>query len=653
MAERTKEDTEEHEYPENFKAELDTSTFYRVRERKIWDLSLLFLEGRQWVGWDAQAGGYTGTVSTARNTNNYKITVNLLLNIYRNLLSKLATTYPSIVVTPASPSTEDILKAQASEILLKYYWNQDDVKNVLMDAFGWMLSCGTVGLHSYYNAEESRVTTEVISPFDLIFEPYVLSPEDSNYIAIRRHTTRAELESAYPDRKELIKDAVDALEQIDRPGAASYGEVPKGRLETFEVYWRDGKHAIILNENYLYKGVNPISTIPIEVIRYSDIPGKLWGIGMVSPLIDMQWLYNKSRSQVLQNIELMANPKWLIPKSCGVNPQAITNRAGEKVFYNAAGGAPTQIAAAPLPSHVFDNITRLQSEMMDVSGIHSTSLGKRAVGVTSGKAMQTLQEMDMSQLQQTQLRIEDHVKNMAESVLELMKAFYTEDKMIRSFDGSGKIVFQQLSNANLVDHPEIFIESNSLFRAEQQDKDRKIFDMLEMGLIDQGTAIKEVSFKTGNKYVVEKMQTMAHAQELLTAATQGFDIEIFKTDDLDSFREVFGSFIRGTEYYSLPLDRQDYIRDIYIAIEQGGASIEDVAKANVLEKVFPRQPEPTATIEQHALNIAGQSSGAAKDQALSESISVGETATGFEETERVLARRGEALMSPRPTGGVG
>jgi hypothetical protein len=46
----------------------------------------------------------------------------------------------------------------------------------------------------------------------------------------------------------------------------------------------------------------------------------------------------------------------------------------------------------------------LQSEMQDVASIHAVSLGKRAVGLTSGKAINALAENDMSQLTRDQLR---------------------------------------------------------------------------------------------------------------------------------------------------------------------------------------------------------------------------------------------------------
>jgi hypothetical protein len=157
----------------------------------------------------------------------------------------------------------------------------------------------------------------------------------------------------------------------------------------------------------------------------------------------------------------MSNPKWLIPKTAGVNPNSITNRPGEKVFYNQAGGTPTQVGAAPLPSHIFDNITRLQSEMMDVSGIHSTTLGKRAVALQTG---------DRSQLQITMQNIEEAVKNLAECIIMLMKEHYNEPRMVRMMDGLGKLIFKELQNTDIVNNPEVFIEAGSLFRNEALDK---------------------------------------------------------------------------------------------------------------------------------------------------------------------------------------
>ena len=623
----------------------------KFNDRSVWDISLLFLEGRQWASYATNIAQNTFVGTPA--VQDYKITVNLLLNIYRNLLSKLATTYPGIVVSPASPSIDDILKAQASEMALKYYWNQNDIKNMLGKSFEWLLTCGTVAYHSYYDPDIDDVITEVVNPFDIIFEPYVSCPDDSQWIGIRRHVAKPELIKSFPKHEKLIEEASDSYSAQNRPGEAALKQGPSDRAEIFEIYWKDGKHGILLGSDYLYKGENQLNRIPIEILRYTQVPGKLWGVGLIAPLIDMQWLYNKSRSQVLKNIELMSNPKWLIPKSAGVNPNAITNRPGEKVYYNAAGGAPQQIGAAALPSHVFDNITRLQSEMMDVSGIHSTSLGKRAVGITSGKAMQTMAELDMSQLQQTQLRIEDRMGKVAENVLGLMKLYYTQNRMVRMFDSAGKIVFKEISNLDITDSPEVFIEAGSLFRSEAQDRDKKIYDMLEMQLINPETALKELSFRTGNKFVMEKMESTAHAQELLQAATMGYDIEIFRTDDMGSFSQVFGDFIRSPAYYELGEERQEYIRDVYIAIENSTMAPEELGMHNLTEKVFPRSVSPKASDDTALAAVMGQGSGGAQSQQLEEVVNMRGAGAGFGAAEKIVSQRAEALISDRSPGGMG
>ncbi len=640
-------------YPTDFKASVETSDFRRVEERRFWDLSLLFLEGKQWAQYDNSTTRLVGGAGF-QGGESWRITVNLLINIYRNILSTLSTEYPSIAVTPATALTDDILKAQATEIALKYYWQKDKLKTKLSLAFSWLLSCGTVGLHSYYDELTEEVTTEVVNPFDLIFEPYVSSPEESDWIAVRRHVKKYELIKQFPKHKKLIEEASDSMDPSNRPGDASFTQIPEGRLEIFEVYWRDGKHAFVLGSDYLYQGFSPLKRIPIQIIRYTEVPGRLWGVGLIAPLIDMQWLYNKSRSQVLQNIELMSNPKWLIPKTAGVNPNAITNRPGEKVFYNQAGGKPEQIGASPLPSHVFDNITRLQSEMMDVSGIHSTTLGKRAVGVTSGKAINALQSGDKSQLMITMTYIEEAAKNLAESVIDLMKHNYKETKMIRMLDGLGTLVYKELKNTDIVDNPEVFIDAGSLFRDEAQDRDAKILNLYEMKLIEPHEALQELSYRTGNKHVVRRMETMAHADELLQAAVQGYDIEIFRTDDLAMFIEVFGGYMRQPIYYTLPPERQDYIRDIFISIETAMLPADqkpDLEETLVNSQVYPKVVPPKKDEEQLQAALT-QNSPQAQAATMNAQLDMEQLVGSMGAAETSLAKGSEALLSTK-RGGMG
>ena len=337
-------------FPTNIKGLLRESYTEKTSERRLWDMSLKFLEGRQWLSFDKRLDGFvTSRMGSDAQT---RVTVNLLLNITRNITSRLALSYPSVVVLPASPSSEDIEKAKSSELALRYYWHNDNVKYTLEAAIKWLVECGTCALHTFYDPDRDCVRTEVVGPYDIFFEKGVISPEDSSWVALRTYVSKHNLKKAYPDKEEII-EAAGADEMSSDYGAVSTGttnEPPKDRISVFEVYWRDGKHAIVIGNTYLFKEDEiPISTFPVQIIRYTEVNRRLWGLSLLAPLLDLQLLYNKARSQIIHNVELMGNPKWLVPKTSGINQQSITSRPGEKIYYNPAGGAPQQVSAAAMP----------------------------------------------------------------------------------------------------------------------------------------------------------------------------------------------------------------------------------------------------------------------------------------------------------------
>lgn len=607
------------DFPQDISSLIDKANTQKGQDVKMWDLSLKFLAGQQWLSYDRNISRHVA----ARNANSggTQVTVNLLLNIYRNVLARLRLAYPGVVVLPASPSSEDIAKAKASETALRYYWMQANIRKELGTVIEWLLTCGTAALHSYYNPTKDQVETKAVNPYDLYFEPDVPSVEDSQWVAIRTIETRDQLKEAYPDFAEEIDHAASRNSADGNYGQPYQDGGPDDRVEIFEIYWRDGRHAISMGDTYLYQDDQyPVDMFPVQVMKYSNIPGRLWGVSMLAPLVDLQWLYNKGRSQVINNVELMSNPKWLVPKTSGVSKAAITDRPGEKIYYNAAGGAPKQVAMAPLPQYVLSNIQNLQVEMQDVAGVHNISLGKRAIGVTSGKAIQALAQQDSGQLQVTQMSIEEATRDMAKTVLLLMRKFYSEEKMMRMLDATGQVVFKQINGSDLVEDPEIFIEAGSLFRDEAQDRDAKIMEMLQLGLISKEVAMQEMTLRTGSSFITEKVQAISHAKDILEAAKRGFEVEIFRNDDVEAFLKVFGDFMREREYYNLEPEQQEYIRDVYVSLVAANVPPEQYEMVRMADKVFPRKPTATAPPEQQASLAVVQGSETAQGQVLDETL---------------------------------
>lgn len=575
-----------------FKEQVDNSRKGKQREERIWDLCLLYLRGKQHVSLDSRSQQYADVRFPKGMT---KATINRLLNGYRNLLAKLSMAYPGITVLPASPSPEDITKAEASEQAIKYFWHRDNVADTLEQACAWLVSTGNAGLQVIYDPDDDEVHMKCISPFDLFFEGGVYTHEQSRWVAVRTFVHRDDLIAAYPKDKSFIKrlsaKSPTPLQSLGRRAfgvaQADVGE-PKNRIEVFEVYTRDGNHMVFVRDKYLFKGKWKGKTLPVQLVRYTNVPNVLWGIGYIQPLIEIQDLYNRARSQVIDIIENHGWPKWLVPRTSGVNKAAITKAAGEKIFYNASGGpAPSQVSPPPLPMHMLDNVRQLIQEIDDIGGLHATSVGKRAVGIESGKAIDALASKDMTQLQVTQRNIEKSVKICAEMVLMMMRTYYREDKMMRMLDETGRVVWNELKMTSIDKDPEVFLEAGTLFRDEKQDRDQKVLEMLQMQLIDPQTALRELDFKTGRSWVVKKMQQHGHARELLQGVLDGYPIEIFPSDDLKTINEVFADFVREEEYYMLDEERQQYIRDVLIAVETFGQQDEETRKMLLQRTVFP------------------------------------------------------------------
>ena len=266
--------------------------------------------------------------------------------------------------------------------------------------------------------------------------------------------------------------------------------------------------------------------------------------------------------------------------------------------------------------------------------------------MSSGAAIQTLADKDMSQLMFTQAAIEKAVRNMAKTVFTLMRAHYKKPKMIRMMDDLGGVIYEEMHSTKILEDPEVFLQAGSLFRREAHDRDAKVLELFQLGLVEKEEVMRELSWRTANRKVSEKVIALHHAQELLGAAIKGMSIEIYATDDLAAFERVFHEFMQTDEYYSLEKERADYIADIYLSIITHGQGEEGYEKAMFQRKVFPRQQMPGVTDRQKAAGLALQGSDMAFNQLLNEQMGAAQQQGTVEDAVSRSAQRQEALISP-------
>lgn len=502
------------------------------------------------------------------------VSVSMLQPLFRNVVARLSVETPSVGVVPSTEAADDIQKAQASEQAAKYLYRTTKMKAVLRKLIEWMAMHGSGGLLTFMDGDD--VGAEAIAPEHIRAEPGVGDPDQSRFLGVVRITTKADLLAQFgdtPGAREAIEQAPPPKVSVMTNGRLGAREAPD-RVEVLEAYTRSGHWFVLVGTSgtVLKCGETPGGCMPLQFVRYTRIPGQFFGMGMVEVAKDVQYAYSSVLNQMLRNARLMTNPKVLIERNSKVDENAFTSAVGEKVLYT--GTKPDVWAPAGLPSYFQTLLPLLQSLMHDMTGIHTTSTGKRASGITSGRAIEALSANDMAQFQSTQDAIEEAVSEDMRCKLLYMKAYYPEEKVVREFDQYGRSIFNTLRATDMVDDPEVFLESGTLFSSEVKDKDQRTLDMLRLGLMGPDEGRKLLSFHLDPMAPVKTIADIEHARRMLgriVAAPPGTPpdqptFDIYPSDNLKVFDDVMGGFIRSPAYEDLSPDRQAAVHQAYLKV---------------------------------------------------------------------------------------
>ena len=585
-------------------------------EVRVWDICRRFIDGLQYGRWKSFDNRNAGTwVTEPSEPGVSRVTVNLLLPIYNRLQAMLAVTTPYIGVRPASMTTTDMIKAKTDGAMIQYLWEARKIPEVFNAAQQWLIVTGNSFIHTYYSKEKDQIEAEVVPPYDLFCQRSVDCIHKSEWLIKRTYLYRSAVERTYP-KVDLSKvDAVTVRIGQDRFNF-TYATDTADDQDRYEVleYWSrgDNKHCIVIGNQVAWeaKKWDGAQKFPVVHMRFHSLPGRLHGKGAIAPLLQIQKEYNAQRSAIITNIRRMGNLQWLVASNSGVD--AITNTPGAIIRYNPASIAPKQVPLNPLPGYVLDNVNRSHSEMLDLAGIHGTSLGKRVSGVESGKAINALVEQDVSQIKSVLESIEKAARELSILMLELAKQHYTKSRMIRAFRQDGGMFFKMVKGTDLSDDPDVFFEAGSLFKSHIQEREQRAIQLVQLGLLTPEEARKSLSFFGQDPLIHQSVRNYNYALDLLEASLVGDQITILPTDPLKEILEVFQEYTTSEEFQELPEEIQDSVQGVLISVAaQGNPQV----AMQLSQPVYPiQQPQQQAAPQQPTMapDQGGTEQGAAQ-----------------------------------------
>lgn len=580
-----------------------------------WELTAQYLRGEQVV--ETLRSQRSPRQEAQSSYNNQTIT-NQMLPIYRTTMSLLRSQFPRLAVTGQAASTDNISKALASMQVLDSWWHINDIDYELWLLGAYLAVTGNGALHTFWDPGLNRVKTVYVKPYDLLGEPGARDWRESRFICVRQTVHVDEAIASYPEDEAWLRDKAKAIVDRDEESRRqTTSEFPlQQRLDMWDIYFRDGKHGILCENKWLWKGSFNKKTQPVTPIGWTRLPDTLWSMGQQYPLVDMQIQYNRHTNFALDFADANSNAPWLVARQAEINPQDLVNRPNQTVRYSTLGGAPSRLFPSPVPEHMFRIPALKLSEMMDVAGVHSTTMGKRASGMTSGKSIESLSSKDIDQLGSVMANIEHAIEESARTALVLWQEFVTEEQAVRLFDTTiGQTVFATLKGTDILEDPEVRIEAGSTFISKASERDDALLSLFRDQAIDAPTLLAQLSFKVDRKQSSMQMVDMRHAQDLLEAVKQGLEIEIFTNDNVAIIADVFGEYMKSPAYYEAAVNAKkqldmtdddadfvalaeavrisDNIRDVYVSVTTPIDAPPEVYQQMLQQKVFPRSmPKP-------------------------------------------------------------
>lgn len=224
--------------------------------------------------------------------------------------------------------------------------------------------------------------------------------------------------------------------------------------------------------------------VPIFPLIHINVPGKIIGSSIVEQLMPVQREYNKSRSQTIENKDLMANPKWVA--EVGSVDDEIDNRPGSVIWYRKGFAPPVMTQPTSLGSDVDSNIERCLEEFMFISGQQEVSHGATSPGVTAGVAIQLLQEQDDTKLGPTIAKYGRFKQHYLSYLLKMIKYKYDTPRTVTLVGKNKAQEVLEFKGSELTSY-DVRMDDMSLTQLSSAAKKQYIIELIQLGVLNPQT----------------------------------------------------------------------------------------------------------------------------------------------------------------------
>lgn len=460
---------------------------------------------------------------TDRSRNIAKIVVNHLFDLTQNRVSRLVKFKPAVQVLPTNEEFEDVAAAKATGKLLDHIWYSHDfegemtpeiakIANVMGESYlfiTWNPDLGDKHPDSPEDGErvpllDENGQQEKDSMGNPIWIEEPINVGDVDYEVVEPWNMYVQRVNRFEEVEYCFRRHVMHVEEarLKWPQAAKDIKASQGHLdfdfESFEtrqllnevVIWEfyhkktkgmpEGRYIVFTEDAVIENSELPYSHGNLPFVRYSDIdmPGVLHGVSFFETVKALTSTYNNITNMIQRNQVLVSHPKWMMP----IGAAKLDSLGNDVTIVQYKGPvAPQLVQMNPTPAELFNYREQLKEEFQQISGVFGTSRGEPPSGITAAVALQFLNEQESERFNETILKWNNFIRNVALMTLSVAGDYYEADdeRMIRVLGKNDRWQTVFFDIANLSKPYDIRVQNSSALPQSKAARIQTILDLSE------------------------------------------------------------------------------------------------------------------------------------------------------------------------------
>jgi hypothetical protein len=553
--------------------------------------NLAMVLGHQWLAWDSHRKQWAKPSVEADDVNApIRLTINKLASIVERAVSKLTKENPLPECRPASDDDEDVGSAKVGTRILTHELSRLGWTTYMTSFWFWPVTLGWSYTHVTWNASdgptvldsdvegeeplrEGDIVIEEVPAYELVVDPSAVRFEDARWCVRTVCTTREDvfekwgkdmIEGAEHGRS--LMDEVNELSDINGGGHKSsedfvkvhqYWQLPSRAMPKGLVITWSGKTILEGPMDYPFEHFVPAELLP----GMHDAQGRTW----LDDLIPMQVDYNDARSREAELRRTLV-PKVFFPVG-SIDPNKVNTRLQMIPFAPVNGKPEIEVPDAKWITQFEQGMARADAEMGERSGQSDATQGQTAAS-TPAAAILALQEADDTKLAISAKMLAKHVQDVGWHMLMLVKQFWTEDRMVRTWSEDGNLEADRFAGADVANVLDVHVESASALPRSRAARTNLALQLAPLGVFPDPRFLFRILDIPGTEFMMEHMDVDARqAVRENTQLRNGVMAKVHSFDNHAVHITEHNNFRKTQEYEALD-DELRAVFDAHCAVHE-------------------------------------------------------------------------------------